>query len=212
MGRFSRMKEFAARDPMGTFFYVTRRIYINFRMAICTGFIYLSSHLKRLQIKRGCKFFGMTVFYRYPESRISIGEACIFRSDSTNYIGRNEKCLLVTSTQHAIIEIGDRSGFNGVTIHSAEKVTIGSDVLIGFNVLIDDSDHHTIDPKMRHGDMSESRPIIIEDNVWLGSRVVVLKGVTIGRNSVVGSNSVVRSDIPSNCLAFGNPCIVVKKI
>ena len=53
---------------------------------------------------------------------------------------------------------------------------------------------------------------IIKDNVFLGSNVVVKKGVTIGENSVVGMNSVVTKDIPANCVAVGNPCRIIKQL
>ena len=56
------------------------------------------------------------------------------------------------------------------------------------------------------------KPIIIEDNVWLGINSSVLKGVTIGKNSVIGAGSVVTKNIPANVIAAGNPCRVIKKI
>ena len=59
---------------------------------------------------------------------------------------------------------------------------------------------------------SDPKPINIGDNVWLGYGVVVMKGVTIGENTIIGLNSVVTKDIPSNCIAAGNPCVVKKYI
>ena len=78
-------------------------------------------------------------------------------------------------------------------------------VRVGANCLIMDGDAHQDDPRA-----GKNKPIVIEDNVWLGSNVVVKKGVTIGRNSVIGMNSVVTKDIPANCVAIGNPCVVIK--
>ena len=70
-----------------------------------------------------------------------------------------------------------------------------------------DSDWHPGDP--RSGD---PRPIVIEDNVWLGAGSTVMKGVTIGRNSVIGAGSVVTKDIPADVIAAGNPCRIIRKL
>ncbi|WP_363315970.1 DapH/DapD/GlmU-related protein [Chryseobacterium sp.] len=60
--------------------------------------------------------------------------------------------------------------------------------------------------------MEYAHPITVGDNVWLGGNVVVLPGVTIGSNSVIGAGSIVTKDIPSNVVAVGNPCKVVKNL
>ena len=84
---------------------------------------------------------------------------------------------------------------------------IGQEVRCGANTIICDTDYHPDD--WRSG---AAREVIIEDRVWLGANVVVLKGVKIGRNSLIGANSVVTKDIPNNVIAAGNPCKVLKKI
>ena len=70
-----------------------------------------------------------------------------------------------------------------------------------------DGDAHYEDPRT-----SPPKPIVIEDNVFLGANVVVKKGVTIGENSVIGMNSIVTKSIPANCVAVGNPCKVIKQV
>jgi acetyltransferase-like isoleucine patch superfamily enzyme len=212
MSKVKKLLNTFSKDPSGTFFYMCRNSYIAFCMKIYSALTYFIAFLKNINLEGKCRFFGRTIFNRFPESKIEIGRHCTFRSDSTNVIGKNKKCILVTTQKNAIIKIGDRSGFNGSVIHCAEKVEIGNDVMIGYNTLIDDSDHHPIDPETRHTGIAENKPVYIKDNVWLGSNVVVLKGVTIGKNSVVGSNSVVFNDIPENSIAIGNPCRVIKKI
>ena len=82
----------------------------------------------------------------------------------------------------------------------------------GGNTLITDFDWHDVDPLKRHMSEGGSSPVIIEENVWLGTNAIVLKGVRIGKNSVIGAGSVVSSDIPSNVIAAGNPCVVKKKL
>ncbi|WP_423202785.1 DapH/DapD/GlmU-related protein [Lactococcus lactis] len=71
---------------------------------------------------------------------------------------------------------------------------------------------HPISPKLRKKGMQYNRPIHIEKNVWLGAGVIVLPGITIGENSVIGAGSVVTKDIPANVVAVGNPCKILHKI
>ena len=155
---------------------------------------------------RGLVFTGGSLFVnRCKNASISVGKKCRFMSKSWgNNIGLNHQCMLSTE-KGAVLAIGDNCSFSGVSIWCFEKITIGNHVRVGANCLIIDGDAHQDDPRS-----GRNSPIIIEDNVWLGANVVVKKGVTIGRNSVIGMNSVVTKDIPANCIAIGNPCVVVK--
>lgn len=163
--------------------------------------------LKGIKFERGNSFYGVPKISRVPFSSIRIGENNTFRSDeSSNLIGVNHKCIISTHNKGAIIQIGDNSGFSGVTIGASEKIIIGNYVLCGANSVITDFDWHST----RYS--SGSKPVIIHDNVWLGLNTVVLKGVEIGQNSIIGANSIVVRSIPENVIAAGNPCRVLKKI
>jgi len=141
-------------------------------------------------------------------TKIAIGSKCGFRSSATaNLIGINRPCIISTLLPHAQIIIGNNCGFSGTVIGAFKSVTIGNNVRCGANTLITDSDWHLDDPRS-----SQPKEIIIEDNVWLGVNVVVLKGVTIGENSVIGAGSVVTKDIPANVIAAGNLCKVIKNL
>ena len=102
------------------------------------------------------------------------------------------------------------ANYNLVLLDSG-KITIGDNVMIAPNVSFYTVDH-PIHPSDRSTYLEQSKPITIENNVWIGGNVVILKGVTIGENSVIGAGSVVTKNIPKNSLAFGNPCKVVRKI
>ncbi len=111
------------------------------------------------------------------------------------------------------VEVGDNTSFsNNVQIISETSVTIGASCLLGDAVLILDSDFHNITPSGRHSEPGRTSRISIEDNVFIGSRVIILKGVTIGRNSVVGAGSVVVRSIPPNVIAAGNPTKVIRPL
>ncbi len=130
------------------------------------------------------------------------------------------------SESSGVIEIGDNSSIRkNSSIWSVNNVTIKNNVIISDNVLITDNNNHPIDPGERI-DMiksgwstskwkwknSLSKPVYIGNNVWIGKDVRILKGVTIGDNSIIGMASVVTKNIPSNSVACGNPAKVVKAI
>ncbi len=110
------------------------------------------------------------------------------------------------------LEIGANSYINyGCSISASQLVCIGPRANIGTYVILMDNDFHRLDPARRL-ERPESAPIILEENVWLGARVIVLRGVTIGKGSVVGAGSVVTHDIPPNSLAVGMPARVIRKL
>lgn len=161
-----------------------------------------------ISIGKRVKFSGKCYQYRFPNSRISIGNNCTFLSRSfSNKIGINRPCMISTHTKEAKIEIGNNCGFSGTVIGAFDKIVLGNNVRCGANTTITDSDWHTDDPRS-----GPTAPIIIENNVWLGVNSIVLKGVTIGENSVIGANSVVTKSIPANVIAAGNPCKVIKQL
>ena len=86
--------------------------------------------------------------------------------------------------------------------------------MIGAHSMIIDNDFHHADPNKRHETVDiPARPILIEDNVFIGTNCMILKGITIGENSVIGANSVVINSLPKNSIAIGNPCkiVIIKK-
>jgi len=103
------------------------------------------------------------------------------------------------------------NGFSAIAEHTS--IIIGQRVLIGTNVEIFDSDFHGILVHDRNRSLAEwAKPVVVEDDVFLGSNVRVLKGVTIGRGSVVANGSLVVNDIPSGVIAGGNPARVLRKL
>lgn len=149
---------------------------------------------------------GTIYLKKIPYSKIVIGDNCKFISTSAgNLIGINHPCIISTQTSESQIIIGNNCGFSGTVIGGFKSIIIGNNVRCGANTLITDSDWHTDD--YRSG---EAKEVIISDNVWLGVNCVILKGVTIGQNTVIGANSVVTKSIPANVIAAGNPCKVLK--
>ena len=110
------------------------------------------------------------------------------------------------------IEVGENFFANyGLTILDVGKVTIGKNAQIAPNVSIYTAGH-PIHPDSRNSGYEYGLPITIGDNVWIGGNAVILPGVVIGDNAVIGAGSVVTKNIPSNCIAAGNPCRVIREI
>ena len=101
---------------------------------------------------------------------------------------------------------------NNVSLVANEQITVGNKCQIGELVSIFDCDFHQIPPATRNSSPGLTKPVILGDNVWLGSRVLVLKGVTIGDNSIVAAASVVTKSIPADCIAAGNPAKIIRPI
>ncbi|MET8555748.1 maltose acetyltransferase domain-containing protein [Streptomyces sp. NPDC004959] len=110
------------------------------------------------------------------------------------------------------LRIGPRTFVNyGLTALDVADITIGADCQLGPHVQLL-TPTHPLEPEPRREKWESARPITIGDNVWLGGGVLVLPGITIGENSVVGAGSVVTKDLPPNTVAAGNPARVVRTL
>lgn len=125
-----------------------------------------------------------------------------------------KSCIYVN--EGASFIMGDNSGMNGVLVYCANNVEIGKFVNIGGGTRIIDTDFHNLNWQFRRDPAynlkAKTAPIIIEDDVFIGTNCIILKGVTIGARTVIAAGSVVTKDIPSDCLAAGNPCKVIKSL
>lgn len=101
---------------------------------------------------------------------------------------------------------------NGVIIADRKSITIGSNVLIGHNFFICDSDFHSLKPSDRTNGNYDTAPVCIEDNVFIGANTTILKGVTIGENAVIAAGSVVTSDVPKDTIFGGIPAKFLKNL
>ena len=157
-------------------------------------------------------------------------------SDNKITIGQNSmvNCNFIFESNQGEIEIGDRTFINaGTNLISRNKIKIGNDVTIAWNCTLYDHNSHSIDWKERRKDLEQqiadyekginfifnkdwssvkSRPITIEDKVWIGFGCTILNGVTIGEGAIVGANSVVRENVEPWTIVAGNPAQFVKRI
>jgi acetyltransferase-like isoleucine patch superfamily enzyme len=145
--------------------------------------------------------------------QITIGEGVQFGWETSQgfHIGY---CHVEASTPHASVQIGDRAEINNDVFIKSEGpgIVIGADALLGSRIVIYDSDFHELDPRRRRGGTPAMGRVELGENVFIGDRVMILKGVTIGAHSVVGAGSVVTGSIPSGVIAVGNPARVVREL
>jgi acetyltransferase-like isoleucine patch superfamily enzyme len=123
--------------------------------------------------------------------------------------------------------VGNFTLMNGALVMAEERIEIGSHCLISWNVGIADSDFHPLAPALRIVDAHalapffkdrpprpklRTAPVIIADNVWIGMNAIILKGVSIGENSVVAAGAVVTKSVPANTVVAGNPAVTVREL
>ena len=129
-----------------------------------------------------------------------------------NPVGGTQTCFLFKGDE-AIIEIGDGTGMSNVMLAAKTRITIGKNVSLGAGMKVFDTDFHSIDLAERLADVNiPTKPVTIEDGAFIGGDVIILKGVVIGENSVIGAGSVVAKSVPPGEIWAGNPAKFIRKL
>lgn len=172
--------------------------------------------MKGVHCAPGVEVYGLPLVRRHPQAEIHLGEKVVLTSLSrVNLAGVNHPVILAAPFAQSRIVIGEHSGMSGGVIYAARSVRIGRHVTIGANTCIYDTDFHPLDFAKRRElspDDAMTAPVVIEDDVWVGGHVIILKGVTIGQAAVIGAGSVVTQDIPPFTVWAGNPARFVKQL
>lgn len=161
------------------------------------------------------KILGFPIISFSKGSKIKIGKNLVLISAAYfSEPGINHPVIIRTLNKNAEITIGDQVGISGGGICCANKVVIGNNVMFGANAFVTDTDFHPINPVNRRfsKEGTKSLPVLIEDNVFLGMNVLVLKGVRIGKNSIIAAGSIVSTDVPSNVIAGGIPAKLISNL
>lgn len=169
-----------------------------------------------VELGSGVRFYGMPIVRMAKGSRIVIGDRTVLCSDSRfTALGVNHPVVLGTLYPGAEIVIGHDCGMSGGSICAAMRVELGNECLVGANVTIADTDFHAIEPNGRRFNNNPKKigaaPIKISNNVFIGTGSVLLKGVHIGKNSIIGAGTVVSKDIASDVVAAGVPARILKR-
>ena len=171
--------------------------------------------LPNVSIGSGSKFIKRPIIRIANGSRLVIGDNVIINSDKEKYhLNMHSPSKLLLDRPGGKIIIGSNTRIHGTCIHAYSLVEIGNNCLIAANTQIMDCNGHDLsfqDVSNRINTKGEIRDVFIESNVWIGTNVVVLPGVTIGEGSIISANSVVNRSIPKMCIAGGNPAVVLKQ-
>lgn len=166
-----------------------------------------------LRMKTGWRFYGMPIFQIHRQGTLEIGSHLQLRSNMTsNPLVPTHPVLISAREPGSQVKIGDHFSMTGGVIVAAASITIGNYVTVGANTRIMDTDFHPMDAADRRQRSSggNSAPIVIEDDVFIGTECLILKGVRIGKGSVIGARSVVTHDIPPHSVAVGHPARVIQ--
>lgn len=156
----------------------------------------------------------------YLEGNLKTNANCMKRNGRSTIVRLDKKSELKVKGNFSIYYDGDVIVFEGgklelgsgffnsnVKIRCKDNIKVGNNVAISHDVTIMDSDAHQVE----YEGYKSTKPIIIEDNVWIGSRALILKGVTIGKGAIVAAGSVVTKDVPPNSMVVGVPAKVIKE-
>lgn len=164
---------------------------------------------------RGWRIYGLPIIQKYRRSRMEFGPGLQLRSSvRSNPLGPNHPVILATWRQEAVLEVGANFAMTGGALCAASRIKIGDNVIVGANSVIVDTDFHPVDPVSRIELLSDGKTaeVIIEDDVFIGMNCLVLKGVTIGRGSMIGAGSVVFGKVPAGVVYAGNPAHFMRKL
>lgn len=149
---------------------------------------------------------GLVNIFMSKGSSISIGKNLrVNASRNSNFAGFSSGVKLSTLSNNAEIVIGNNVGLSGTVIAASNRVEINDNVKLGLNVSIFDNDFHPDDSRS-----GTPEKVLISKNVWVGSGTLILKGVTIGENAIVGANSIVTHDLPANSMSAGCPARLIR--
>lgn len=181
--------------------------------------VYVIAHKLAFDIKIGKKsaFNGIPKLITNGSAKLRIGDGFSLNSGKHfNPIGRNQQSLLYVG-KGAELTIGHNVGMSSVAVICNYQITLGNNIKIGGNTVIYDSDFHSlkVEERIASPEVKENigkAAVVIEDNVFVGAHSIILKGVKIGRNSIVGAGSVVSKSIPENEVWAGNPAKMIKQL
>lgn len=190
-------------DPLRMLFHIWTKLYM----------IWVSNK-GNIKIKGKLIITGKPIIDIREGSYLYIGDGVALNSRNKGYhINMHSPVKLFADRPGAQIRIGDKTRIHGTCIHAYQSVVIGSNCLIAANCQIFDGNGHDLSfscVENRINTKGSTKPIVIEDNVWIGANSIILPGVKIGRGSVISANSVVTKDVPQMVVAGGNPAIMIK--
>jgi acetyltransferase-like isoleucine patch superfamily enzyme len=196
---------------------VFRKIKLKITKAVSRQLTFLKLAGNGVQFHRDLKCNGVPVIDVHRTGSCKIGRSCSINSSlKSNPIGRYSPTFIIVRDDAKLL-IGNCVGMSSTAIICHDEINIGNNVKFGGNVVIYDTDFHSLDKIQRRLPFEDrkntvTRKVVIEDDVFIGAHSTILKGVNIGAGSIIGACSVVTKSIPSNEIWAGNPAKFIKSI
>ncbi|GAA4333103.1 hypothetical protein GCM10023149_39670 [Mucilaginibacter gynuensis] len=202
--------------------YFIRKIYRGLRFLyykLSRGYSWLIScfkfYLNGVDFQRDFVGYGIPILDINMKGKFSIGKKFWFNGGKYHAMGgRQQQCYFVVAAGGELT-IGNNVGVTSVAIICHNNISIGDNVKIGINTVIYDTDFHSLYADMRNSiperlDGVKTKPVVIKEGAFIGGHTTILKGVTIGKNSIVGAGSVVFQSIPDEQIWAGNPAVYIR--
>ena len=169
-------------------------------------------YMGKLKIGKNYNIWGSIRFLIDGDGKIIIDKNFhAVSSRKRSYLTIFSPCHL-TSIHGGKIIIGNNVGLNGNTIAARDLIEIGDETMIAPNLIISDHDGHSLNPLKRWTDKGISEKILIGKRCWIGANSIILKGVKIGNNTIIGAGSVVTNECEKNSIYAGNPAKKIRNI
>jgi len=167
-------------------------------------------------VGRRCRFCGFPHVRLAQGASITLGDDVLINSRSDgNPAGLPHPTILAAVGPESAIVVGPGTGISGASIVPRSAVTVGARVLIGAGACVWDTDFHPLEPEQRRVHATRgaaSAPVQIGDDVFVGARALILKGVSIGPRAVVGAGAVVTKPVPAGAIVGGNPARAIGRV
>ena len=199
---------------------IERKLYAIFSNILNQG----KARFLGISLGKGVRLLGTLQLDINPLAYVDIGSGVTLTGGTSfNPLSDGRKMTICAECAKSKIIIGQSTGISSSCIWAKESITIGSYVNIGANCILMDSDAHSLDWRVRRSRevvkgvsidvlTAATAPIVIEDDVFIGTQSIILKGVVIGARSIIAAGSVVTKSIPPDCLAGGCPCYIIKHL
>lgn len=194
---------------------ITHIILLRFQNSFYNKIVYFQLWSNGVIIGKNFNAMGIPIIHISKKGKIIIGNNCTIRSWAKySDTGENRPTALRTR-KGGIIKIGNNTGITSSLLYSESQIIIGENVKIGGGTRIFDTNFHSTNAKIRASkdDIKDvkSKPIIIKNNVFIGTGCIITKGITIGENSIIAAGSVVTKSVPENQVWGGNPAQFIKR-
>lgn len=189
---------------------------IGIRKMIDRCYPFIFAHTRGLDLGKNVKFWGKPLIDIRGNGRIIIGDnSQIISTNYGSHVNYGVPTKLIVDRPGAEIVIGENCSIGGACLHAYKSIRVGNNCLIGTGSNVIDANGHPIHLDKfpnRRSNLDDSKPIVIEKNVWITLNCIILPGSMIGEGSIISANTVINGNIAPYSIVAGNPAQVVGRV